>query len=100
MRISDWSSDVCSSDLVALAAGTGLDAAGGQEAEILQRAKETRFHRLTGRRVGLGRGQRAGDAPPAIGNGFVHRLAGSTLEAVLHVPDFLREGRQLAHLPA
>src|SRR3546814_4280383 len=36
MRISDWSSDVCSSDLGAIAIGNDDPGAGGQEAVLLQ----------------------------------------------------------------
>src|SRR3546814_5616120 len=39
-------------------------------------------------------------SPPAIRHGFVHRLARSGLQAILHVPDFLRQGSQLGHMPA
>src|SRR3546814_4896925 len=59
---------------VAVSPGAGLAAPGRQKTEILQRRKELSFHGLAGCRLWLGGGQGAGDAPPPIRHGFVHRL--------------------------
>src|SRR3546814_4275771 len=48
MRISDWSSDVCSSDLLQ----AGLDHAGGRRVRLVQQRREQAGHRLS---EGLGK---------------------------------------------
>src|SRR3546814_4510007 len=70
MRISDWSSDVCSSDLVAetdriaIAVGDDQWPIGGRVGELgagLQGHGLTRAVDLTDRDIGVGGGQRIGD---------------------------------------
>ena len=75
-------------------AGAGEDAAGGQELEILHRFEEAL---LPGGRIGFGASEFGRNPPPSVVDGLVERLAVQGLQAVLHVPDLLRDGCHLDH---
>ena len=75
--------------------GAGENTAGRQKIEILHDLGETL---LPKRLVVFGRGQGTGDAPEAVGHGFIDRVAVGPLEAVFHVPDLAGYLGGLRHL--
>ena len=74
--------------------GAGEDAAGGQELEVLHRREEPLFPH---RRIRLGASELGRHPPPGIVDGLVQRLSVQRLQAVLHVPDLLRDRCHLDH---
>src|SRR3546814_9640710 len=82
MRISDWSSDVCSSDLVAVLAGRAVDAELGTQLarERLGRDHDPRLdHHLVDRAVELH--HQILDIGHAVGNVDHQQRVGATVEA-------------------
>ena len=79
---------------VAPAAGPGKDASGRQKLEVSQRLGKAAGPK---RRVALGCGQCRRDAAPAVLDGLVHNGAVRPAQAVLHVPDLLRNGGDNGH---
>ena len=81
---------------LARGAGAGGDAAGGEEAEVLERREEFLFPRPG---IGLVAGQRAGHAAPRVLDRAVMHGAVAILQAVFHVPDgFGDGGGETAHV--
>ncbi len=74
--------------------GAGENAAGGQELEILHRREEPLFPDC---RIRLGSRELSRHPPPGIVDGLVEQLSVQRLQAILHVPDLLRNGCHLDH---
>jgi hypothetical protein len=79
---------------VALGPGARQDPAGRQKLKALERRVKPRHPGLG---LALRLGERARDPAPRLLDGFIHRLARRGLEAVFHVPDLLRQGRNRRH---
>src|SRR5262249_3288168 len=79
---------------VPLGTGASQDAAGRQELEVGHRLVESLRPES---RILLWRGQRRGDASPAILDRPVDGGSAGLLQAVFHVPDLLGDGGDLRH---